>query len=186
MTSSNYSTLSPAPRVMAASSDVFIISIGVVLAALYLFRDQLFSAKPKTIPLAASKQANGSANPRDFIAKMKEAVSTNLLFFLRDLLSLLNRKNALSYSTARRPVLQKSMPFVLPKKQSRNLGWLLLSATQRSTILKILTNSQTIALPSLSWQHMERVNLPITPFSLCKTSRTHLSSSATENANLRV
>lgn len=67
---------------MAASSDVFILSIGVVLAALYLFRDQLFSAsKPKTIPLAASKQANGSANPRDFIAKMKEAVSNNLLFF---------------------------------------------------------------------------------------------------------
>ena len=76
MTSSNHSTFSPAPSDMAtSSSDVFILSIGVVLAALYLFRDQLFSAaKPKTIP-SVSKQANGSANPRDFIAKMKEAVS---------------------------------------------------------------------------------------------------------------
>jgi hypothetical protein len=151
MTSSNYTTFSPAtPAMAASSSDVFILSIGVVLAALYLFRDQIFSAsKPKTIPLAASKQANGSANPRDFIAKMKEAVSTNLLFFSRDLLSLLNRRNALSYSTVRKPVLQKSMPFVLLKKQNRNLAWLLSSATQRSTILKILINSQKIALPSL-------------------------------------
>ena len=73
MTSSNYTTSSPA--MATSSSDVFILSIGVVLAALYLFRDQLFSAsKPKTIP-SVSKQANGSANPRDFIAKMKEAVS---------------------------------------------------------------------------------------------------------------
>jgi NADPH-ferrihemoprotein reductase len=83
MTSSNFTTLAPANSVMAASSsDVYILSIGIVLAALYLFRDQLFSAsKPKTIPPAASKHANGSANPRDFIAKMKEAVSIDLLFF---------------------------------------------------------------------------------------------------------
>ena len=83
MTSSNYTTFSPDPPAMVASSDVFIVSIGVVLAALYLFRDQLFSAsKSKTIPPVTSKHANGSANPRDFIAKMKEAVSTNLLFSL--------------------------------------------------------------------------------------------------------
>ena len=139
MTSSNYSTFSPAPSEMAtSSSDVFIISIGVVLAALYLFRDQLFSAaKPKTVP-PVSKQSNGSANPRDFIAKMKEAVSIpTCSILLRDLLSLLIRRNALSYSTVRRPVLPKSMPFVLLKKQSRNLAWLLSSVTQRSTILKI-------------------------------------------------
>lgn len=82
MTSSNYNTtFSPASPEMASSSDVVILSIGVVLAALYLFRDQLFSAsKPKTVPIV-SKQANGSANPRDFIAKMKEAVSTNSPFF---------------------------------------------------------------------------------------------------------
>ena len=84
MTSSNYTTLSPAnPDMAPSSSDVVILSIGVVLAALYLFRDQLFSAsKHKPVPPAVSKQANGSANPRDFIAKMKEAVSTNSPFFL--------------------------------------------------------------------------------------------------------
>ena len=66
---------------MATSpSDVLILSVGVVLAALYLFRDQLFAAsKPKVAPVAASKQANGSGNPRDFIAKMKEGVSTTFL-----------------------------------------------------------------------------------------------------------
>jgi len=64
-----------------SSSDVFILSIGVVLAAIYLFRDQLFSAsKPKTIP-PVSKQANGSANPRDFIAKMKEAKKRLVIFY---------------------------------------------------------------------------------------------------------
>jgi hypothetical protein len=151
MTSSNYSTFSPAsPEMATSSSDVFVLSIGVVLAALYLFRDQIFSAaKPKTVPVV-SKQTNGSANPRDFIAKMKEAVSIPSCFFLfHVLLCLLNRRNALSYSTVHRPVLLKSMQFVLLRKQSRNLAWLLSSATQRSTILKILTNFQKIALPSL-------------------------------------
>ena len=81
MTSSNYTTFSPVPPEMATSSDAVILSIGVVLAALYLFRDKLFSAsKPKITPIVP-KQANGSANPRDFIAKMKEAVSIPVCFF---------------------------------------------------------------------------------------------------------
>jgi NADPH-ferrihemoprotein reductase len=83
MTSVNRNTtFSPAVPVMAtSSSDLFILSIGVALAALYIFRDQLFSAaKPKEASIPASKQANGSGNPRDFIAKMKEAVSTNPFF----------------------------------------------------------------------------------------------------------
>jgi NADPH-ferrihemoprotein reductase len=59
-----------------SSSDVFVLALGVVLAALYLFRDQLFAAsKSKPIPIPASKTANGSGNPRDFIAKMKAGVS---------------------------------------------------------------------------------------------------------------
>jgi NADPH-ferrihemoprotein reductase len=84
MTSINRTTFSPAIPVMTtSSSDFFVLSIGVALAALYLFRDQLFSAsKAKAIPIVASKQANGSGNPRDFIAKMKEAVSTNLCISL--------------------------------------------------------------------------------------------------------
>lgn len=60
----------------ASSSDVAILALGVGLAAVYLFRDQLFAAaKPKAAPVVANKGMNGSGNPRDFIAKMKEGVS---------------------------------------------------------------------------------------------------------------
>jgi len=58
-----------------SSSDTIILALGVVLAAVYVFRDQLFSSgKPKNAPLTTTKPANGSGNPRDFIAKMKESV----------------------------------------------------------------------------------------------------------------
>lgn len=60
-----------------SSSDVAILGVGVVLAGLYLFRDQLFAAKPATRSLPISggaKTQNGSGNPRDFIAKMKDGV----------------------------------------------------------------------------------------------------------------
>jgi NADPH-ferrihemoprotein reductase len=59
-----------------SSSDVFILALGVVLAAIYLFRDQLFApSKPKTVSLS-TKLSEGDGNPRDFIAKMKNGVST--------------------------------------------------------------------------------------------------------------
>jgi len=78
--------LSPAvPPPLAAvtmatsSSDVAILAVGVVLAALYIFRDQLFAAsKPKPAPITSSKSSNGSGNPRDFITKMKEGVSHSI------------------------------------------------------------------------------------------------------------
>ncbi|KAJ7688228.1 putative cytochrome P450 oxidoreductase [Mycena olivaceomarginata] len=56
-----------------SSSDVVVLGLGVVLAGLYLFREQLFSgaSKPKVVALP-TKVANGSGNPRDFITKMKE------------------------------------------------------------------------------------------------------------------
>lgn len=58
-----------------SSSDVVVLGLGVVLAGLYLFKDQLFAAsKPKIAPVANKSAANGSGNPRDFIAKMKEGV----------------------------------------------------------------------------------------------------------------
>lgn len=61
---------------VASSSDVVILVLGVVLAAVYLFKDQIFAASKSTSPVApSSKQANGGGNPRDFIAKMKEGVS---------------------------------------------------------------------------------------------------------------
>ncbi|KAJ7163271.1 putative cytochrome P450 oxidoreductase [Mycena filopes] len=64
-----------------SSSDVVVLSLGVVIAALYLFRDQLFSAsKPKVVSLP-TKAANGSGNPRDFIAKMKDGKKRIVIFY---------------------------------------------------------------------------------------------------------
>lgn len=61
---------------MASYSDIIVLALGVILAAVYLFRDQLFAAsKPKTVPTSSSKANAGGGNPRDFIAKMKEGVS---------------------------------------------------------------------------------------------------------------
>lgn len=66
-----------------STSDVVILGLGVVLAALYLFKDQLFSqSKASNVPSAPVKGlANGGGNPRDFIAKMKESVSDRLSLF---------------------------------------------------------------------------------------------------------
>ncbi|OSX59784.1 hypothetical protein POSPLADRAFT_1070873 [Postia placenta MAD-698-R-SB12] len=67
---------------MASSSDVLILAVGLVLAAVYLFRDQLFSAsKPKSAPVAAPKGGAGSGNPRDFVAKMKEGKKRVVIFY---------------------------------------------------------------------------------------------------------
>ena len=62
--------------VMAQSnSDVFVLAVGVILAAVYLFRDQIFAPSvPSAAPVASKVVSNGSGNPRDFIAKMKESV----------------------------------------------------------------------------------------------------------------
>lgn len=59
-----------------SSSDVVVLAVGIVLAAVYLFKDQIFAAsKPKSVPVPAAKAAAGGGNPRDFIAKLKEGVS---------------------------------------------------------------------------------------------------------------
>jgi NADPH-ferrihemoprotein reductase len=67
---------------LSASSDVVVLVLGVVLASLYLFRDQLFSSslKSKTTTLPV-KEANGDGNPRDFVAKMKAGVRQFLSLF---------------------------------------------------------------------------------------------------------
>ncbi|KDQ25324.1 hypothetical protein PLEOSDRAFT_1057641 [Pleurotus ostreatus PC15] len=65
-----------------SSSDVLVLAVGVALAAIYLFRDQLFAqAKPKSVPVPTSKASNGSGNPRDFIAKMKEGKKRLVIFY---------------------------------------------------------------------------------------------------------
>lgn len=67
----------------SSSSDVIILALGVALAALYLFRDQIFSAsKPSTVPTTASKVSNGDeGNPRDFVAKMKAGKKRLVIFY---------------------------------------------------------------------------------------------------------
>lgn len=57
-----------------STSDIAILGVGIVAAAVYLFKDQLFAAKAKSAPLPASRLAAGGGNPRDFIATMKETV----------------------------------------------------------------------------------------------------------------
>uniref|UniRef100_A0A8H7XQU1 NADPH--cytochrome P450 reductase n=1 Tax=Psilocybe cubensis TaxID=181762 RepID=A0A8H7XQU1_PSICU len=88
MTDPNRTTFSSALHPLAvvsmasSSSDVFVLGLGVVLAALYIFRDQLFAAsKPKVAPVSTTKPANGSANPRDFIAKMKQGKKRIVIFY---------------------------------------------------------------------------------------------------------
>ena len=68
------------PMAISASSDVVVLVLGVVLASLYLFRDQLFSSSPKPKTSAPTvKEANGHGNPRDFVEKMKAGVCHLLL-----------------------------------------------------------------------------------------------------------
>lgn len=65
-----------------SSSDVVVLGLGIVLAGLYLFKDQLFSSsKPKIAPVASKSAANGSGNPRDFIAKMKDGKKRIVIFY---------------------------------------------------------------------------------------------------------
>ncbi|KAI0826869.1 cytochrome P450 oxidoreductase [Trametes gibbosa] len=67
---------------IASSSDIVVLALGVILAAAYLFRDQLFAqSKPKAVPVSSSKASNGSGNPRDFIAKMKEGKKRIVIFY---------------------------------------------------------------------------------------------------------
>ncbi|KAH8114596.1 hypothetical protein DFH11DRAFT_1592052 [Phellopilus nigrolimitatus] len=67
----------------SSSSDVAILGLGVILAALYLFKDSIFAAnKSNNVPVAPSKgSANGGGNPRDFVAKMKESKKRIVIFY---------------------------------------------------------------------------------------------------------
>ncbi|KAF8635970.1 hypothetical protein AX15_000134 [Amanita polypyramis BW_CC] len=65
-----------------SSSDVFVLAVGVILAAVYLFRDQIFSPSTSTTaPTAPKAVGNGSGNPRDFVAKMKEGKKRLVIFY---------------------------------------------------------------------------------------------------------
>jgi hypothetical protein len=61
-----------------ASSHTFILALGVVLATLYLLRDQILAAtKPKAVSLPP-KLSDDDEYPRDFVAKMKNGVSRHV------------------------------------------------------------------------------------------------------------
>ncbi|KLO17258.1 riboflavin synthase domain-like protein [Schizopora paradoxa] len=66
-----------------SSSDTVVLGVGVILAGLYLFKDAIFApSKSKSVPVPTSKsQANGSGNPRDFVAKMKETKKRIVIFY---------------------------------------------------------------------------------------------------------
>lgn len=52
------------------------MGVGVAAAATYLFRDQIFpKSKSSSVPIIPPKAADGSGNPRDFVAKMISGVS---------------------------------------------------------------------------------------------------------------
>nr|BBN60754.1 putative cytochrome P450 reductase [Hericium erinaceus] len=66
---------------VSSSSDVVVLSVGVVLAALYLFRDQIFTkSQSKSLSLPV-KEANGHGNPRSFIEKMKAGNKRLVIFY---------------------------------------------------------------------------------------------------------
>lgn len=57
------------------STEAIVVGVGVVAAATYLFRDQIFSkSNSSSVPTIPSKGGDGSGNPRDFVAKMISGV----------------------------------------------------------------------------------------------------------------
>lgn len=155
---------------VSSSSDVFILALGVVLAALYLFRDQLFAvSKPKSVPIPSSKAANGSGNPRDFIAKMKEGVSQpQLSKLLQPLTRICLRKSALSFFTAPKQVQQRNTPSGLRRRPSPSSVLPLLYVILKNMTLRTSISYLPTALPSSSWPRMARANRQITLFSSCR------------------
>ncbi|KAF8516848.1 putative cytochrome P450 oxidoreductase [Hysterangium stoloniferum] len=67
----------------APSSDVIVLSLGIILAALYLFRSSIFptSDGKKLPPVPGGNRANASGDPRDFVAKMKAAKKRLAIFY---------------------------------------------------------------------------------------------------------
>lgn len=67
---------------VSSSSDVLILALGAVLAAAYIFRDQIFAGnKPKTVPVPTSKTSANNGDPRDFVEKMKQGKKRIVIFY---------------------------------------------------------------------------------------------------------
>lgn len=109
------------------SSDVIVLAIGIVVAAVYLFRGSLFSSsEPKKAPTVIGKVAqNGTGDPRDFVAKMKAAVRLKpiLVFITISFVLHFYRKNGSSSFMVLRLVLLRNTLFGWLKRQSRGTVW---------------------------------------------------------------
>jgi hypothetical protein len=126
------------------TSDSLVLVLGVVLAALYLYRDQVFNSttKPKTTSLPA-KEASGHGNPRDFVAKMKAGVGP-FVCLVRTIRLILCRKNALSSSMVHKLGQPKNTPFVSPRRPNPSLASLPLFVTPKNMISRIWMRFQRI------------------------------------------
>jgi NADPH-ferrihemoprotein reductase len=58
---------------MVATTDIVVAAVGITAAGAYIFREQLFSAKPKAAAAAIST-ADADESSRDFVAKLKSTV----------------------------------------------------------------------------------------------------------------
>ena len=119
------------------SSDSLVLLLGIVLAALYLYRDQVFnsSSKPKSTSLPA-KEASGHGNPRDFVAKMKAGVGP--LVYLAYIIHLIvYRKNALSFSMAHKLGQLRNTPSVSLRRRNPSLVLPPLSVTPKNMTSRI-------------------------------------------------
>jgi hypothetical protein len=121
------------------SSDVVVLTLGIILAALYLFRSSIFpSSDGKKLPPTTTKAAdNGSGDPRDFVAKMKAGVSPRILSSEIHSVIRFTRKNGSQSSMVRRQGLLKNMPFVWPRKPNPVLASHRWSATQKNMTSRI-------------------------------------------------
>ncbi|KIY61534.1 putative cytochrome P450 oxidoreductase [Cylindrobasidium torrendii FP15055 ss-10] len=64
----------------SGSGDVLIVALGVILAAAYLFRDQLLAIAQPKAPTTAPRSAD-DVNPRDFLQKMKAGNKRLVIFY---------------------------------------------------------------------------------------------------------
>jgi hypothetical protein len=58
-----------------STNDLALIGVGVGLTTAFIFREQIFGDKKKSVPTTTKKAAADQGDPRDFVAKMIANVS---------------------------------------------------------------------------------------------------------------
>ncbi|CUA77238.1 NADPH-ferrihemoprotein reductase [Rhizoctonia solani] len=64
-----------------SANDMAIIGVGVGLTTAYIFREQLFGDKKKSVPTTAKKISADQGDPRDFVAKMTANKKRLVIFY---------------------------------------------------------------------------------------------------------